>query len=192
FAVFQVKRIVRLDTLVRGIFEDAVVENLAILIDLNERRALVSGGTAQGLRKVAHIDVHRPRHKGGLGADGQGKRPQRIVDRAEWTGFDARSRPRGGRILPFGETIDFVIEENDLHVQVTADGMDQVVAADGEAVAVARDDPYLQIGPADLQSRRKGRGTPVDTVKAVGVHVVRKTAGAADSGDEHHLLAWEA
>ncbi len=47
-------------------------------------------------------------------------------------------------------------------------------------------------GRDGLQARGHGRGAAVDRVDAVGVHVVRKAAGAADAGDEHDLLARDA
>src|SRR5438105_13377750 len=50
-AVFQMQRIVRLDALIGGVLEDAVVENLAILVDLDKRRALVSRGPPQRFRE---------------------------------------------------------------------------------------------------------------------------------------------
>ena len=47
-------------------------------------------------------------------------------------------------------------------------------------------------GLASLQPGGERRGAAVDRVEAVGVHVVREAAGAADAGDEHHLLAGHA
>ena len=66
--------------------------------------------------------------------------------------------------------------------------MDQVVAADLQSVAVAGDDPHREVGPHRLQPRGHGRGPAVDRVDAVGVHVIREAAGAADPGDEDQLF----
>ena len=65
----------------------------------------------------------------------------------------------------------------------------QVVAADRQRVAVARDDPHQQIGPADLEAGGHRRGAAVNRVDAVGVHVIGKPARAADARDEHHLFS---
>ena len=77
------------------------------------------------------------------------QRPQRILDRAHRARFGPRAGARGRRILALGQAVDFVIEEDDLQVDVAADGVDQVVAADRKAVAVAGDDPDVQIGPGE-------------------------------------------
>ena len=68
----------------------------------------------------------------------------------------------------------------------------QVVAADAERVAVAGDDPHLQVRAHRLQPRRDGGGAAVNAVDAVRVQVVREPAGAADAGDEHQVLGRDA
>src|SRR5262249_4764635 len=67
--------------------------------------------------------------------------------------------------------------------------MDQMVAADGKRIAIARYHPHRQIGTGYLEAGRDRRGSAVDRVEAVRVHVVRKAARAADAGDEHEVLA---
>ena len=106
--------------------------------------------------------------------------------------FDRRAEPAGGRILALRQAVDFVVEQQNLDVHVPPQGVDQVVAADREAVAVAGDDPHLQVGVGEPQAGGERRGAAVDGVEAVGVHVVREAAGAADARDERHLLAWHA
>jgi hypothetical protein len=98
----------------------------------------------------------------------------------------------GGRCYAFGEAVDLVVEHDDLEVDVAADHMQEVIAADRQRIAVAGDDPDLQIRTRQLQSGGDGRGTAVNAVEAVGVHVVREPAGAADAGDEHRVLRTDA
>ena len=90
--------------------------------------------------------------------------------------------------MPFGQAVDAVVEEDDVDVNVTADGVQYVVAANGEAVAVAGDDPDLQVWIGDLQAGGQSGRSTVDAVDAVGVHIVGKSAGAANAGDEDHIL----
>ena len=47
-------------------------------------------------------------------------------------------------------------------------------------------------GLASLMPGREGRRAAVDRVEAVGRHVIRKAARAADAADEHRLLARDA
>ena len=51
--------------------EGAVVEDVAVLVDLDEGRALVFGGRAQGRGDVLLLDVDRAGDEGGLGAERQ-------------------------------------------------------------------------------------------------------------------------
>ena len=60
---------------------------------------------------------------------------------------------RGRRVLPLGQAVDAVVEQHDFDVDIAADGVHQVVAADRQAVAVAGDDPHRSVGPADFQAR---------------------------------------
>ena len=55
----------------------------------------------------------------------------------------------GSMTLPVngGEVIkEIIVEQEHVDVDVSTHGMDEVVAADGEAVTVARDLPYCKLG----------------------------------------------
>ena len=77
-------------------------------------------------------------------------------------------------------------EHRDVHV--VADGVNPVRRAYAAAVAVARIDEHGQVWPGHLDAFGHRQRTTVNTVKAVGFHVVRKAAGAANAGDKYGLL----
>ena len=118
----------------------------------------------------------------------QRQRMDRIIDRADRRAFGHFAQRRSRRILPLGQAVNAVVEQHDVQIEVAADGVHQMIAADRKPVAVAGDDPHRQIGPAALQAGGHRRSAAVDRVDAVGVHVIRKPAGAADAGDEHGFL----
>src|SRR5262245_7978558 len=66
--------------------------------------------------------------------------------------------------------------------------MDEVVATDRQRVAVYGDDPHIEVGARHGDARGNRRRAAVDAVDAVGVHVVREAARAANAGDEHGVL----
>ena len=66
-----------------------------------------------------------------------------------------------------------VVEQDDHEVDVAAQDVQDVVAADAQAVAVAGDDPHLELGARRLEPGGDRRRAAVDAVEAVGVHVVR-------------------
>ena len=118
-----------------------------------------------------------------------GGREVAVVDGAHWRALGDLPHRRGGRVLAFGQAVDAIVEQHEVEVHIAPDGVHQVVTADRQRIAVARDDPYAQVGPGCLHSGcHRGRAA-MDRMDAVGVHVIRKPARAADAGDEHDLLA---
>ena len=171
--------------------ERAVVEDRAVLVDLDQRRAPVLRGRAQRLGEVLAVGVGRAGHERGLGAEGQRDRVERVVHRAHRGGLgDLADLGRRG-VLALGQAVDPVVEQQDLEVDVAAQRVDQVVATDREGVTVAGDDPHRQVTARRGQAGGDGRGAPVDRVHAVGVEVVREARGAADARDEDDVLALE-
>ena len=59
--------------------------------------------------------------------------------------------------------------------------MYEMVAADGEAVAVARHLPHCEVRTGGLESCGDGGRTTMDGVHAVGVHVIREARRATDA-----------
>ena len=81
-------------------------------------------------------------HERRFAADGDRKRMKRIVDRAHRRALGHLAQRRRRRVLALGQAVDPVVEQHDVQVQVAADGVHQVVAADRQPVAVAGDDPH--------------------------------------------------
>ena len=76
---------------------------------------------------------------------------------------------------------DVVVEEYDGKVDVAARAVDEVVAADGCAVAVACDDDDVELGVGELDTRCERDGTAVCRMHGIEVHVARRARRAADT-----------
>ena len=172
--------------------EGAVVEDRAVLVDLDDRRAAVGGRRLEHLGEVLAVGVHRPRDEGALRAERERDRVEGGVHAAHRRGFRHQARLRGRAVLPLGQAVDAVVEEQDRHVDVAPHRVDEVVATDREGVAVTRHDPHGQVGAARRQTRRDRRRATVDRVHAVRVEVVREPRGAADAGDEGDVFLAQA
>ena len=135
---------------------------------------------------MMHVD--RAGDKRRLAADGDRQRMQRIIDRSERRALGHLPQGRSRRVLPLGQSINPVVEQQDVDVEIPPDGVHQVVAADRQGVAVAGDHPHRQVGPAGLQPGGHGRRPTMNRVDAVGVHVIGKPAGTTDAGDEDDLF----
>ncbi len=172
--------------------EGAVVEDVAVLVDLHQGGAGVVGGLAQHLGEVLAVGVDGPGDEGRLRADRQRHRVEGRVQGPHGGRLGDLADLGGGAVLALGEAVDAVVEQQDLEVDVAAQGVDEVVAADGQRVAVAGDDPHAQVAAGGGEAGGDGGGAAVDGVHPVGVHVVREAGGAADAGDEDDVLPGQA
>jgi len=148
----------------------------------------VLGSGDQNVLKMVLVDVDAAGHEGGLGGQRQRDRVEGPLDRSVGAARGALAVLRRGRVLPLRQSVDPVVEEQNLEIRVAAHGMDEVVAADGESVPVTGDDPDVQVGARGLQPRGDGRGAAVDAVDAKGPHVVREAARAANPADHDEIL----
>ena len=69
--------------LVRQSVERVIVEHRTVLVDLDDRRALVLGRLAKYIGEVGAVDVERPRHERRLRAERQCQRVERVVERPQ-------------------------------------------------------------------------------------------------------------
>ena len=66
--------------------------------------------------------------------------------------------------------------------------MQEVVPADGEAVAVPSGDDEREVGAGCFQSGRHCQRPTVEAVESIACHVRGQTRRAADAGDQRYLL----
>ena len=140
-AVDELERRVGFGFAFLGVGPGAVVEDVAVLVDLDERGARVLGGPLEHFAQVLDLGVDRAGDERGFAADRDRERMERVVDRAHRRALGLLAERRRGRVLALGEAVDAVVEQDDVDIEVAADGVHQVIAADREAVAVAGDDP---------------------------------------------------
>src|SRR4029453_14813100 len=105
-------------------------------------------------------------------SDGQRQRVERVVQGTHRGGLGDLALLGGRRVLPLGQPVDPVVEQQDLHVDVAPQGGDQVVAADRQRVAVTGHHPDRQVRPGGGDTGGDRRRAAVDRVHPVGVHVV--------------------
>src|SRR6266571_4756976 len=99
------------------------------------------------------------------------------------------AKDRRWAVLALGQTVDAVIEKDVVDVEVASQHVHKMIAADRQRVAVSGNYPDTQFGIRGLDSGGDCRRAAMNTVKAVGVHVVRKARRAADAGNKNRLLA---
>ena len=165
----------------------------ASLQDAHEGEPAVTEGRGDDLEQDLRnpVDCLRDeRHV--LHAERDRERVQCIEERAARCRVALRSLRRGRRGLLLRQAVDVIVVQQHGHVHVVADRVEPVRGADAATVAVAGVDEDVQIGTGELDALGDRQRTAVNAVEAVGAHVMRQAARAADSRDEDGLLRLEA
>jgi hypothetical protein len=92
--------------------------------------------------------------------------------------------------LSFGEPVDAVVKEHDLHIHIASQDMQQVITTNTESIAIPRDHPYHEIGPAGLEPCGNGGRTSVNGMEAICMHIVWEAARTPDARDKDNFLPW--
>ncbi len=69
--------------------------------------------------------------------------------------------------------------------------MIDMVAADGEPVAIAAEQKHMQIGPGETDARREWDGAAMDVMRAVAVDEIRKARRTTDACESNDLFVLE-
>ena len=174
--------------LVGEVRERGIVEHDAVLEDLDERCAGVGVGLLEHIHQVRLVDIHRTRHEPRSDPQGHGGRTDRIGHRAAWRGGRQRAPLGCRRDLALGQTVDLVVEQDDIEIDVAPQGMHQVISANTEPVAITRNHPDVEVGIRQLGARGHRWSPAVNRVKTVGGHVVGETRRAPDPRNEDAVL----
>ena len=91
--------------------------------------------------------------------------------------------------MPFCKTVDAVVQQYHVDVDIASHGVDEVVSADSQTVAIAANLPYCKVRISHFQSRSYRRRTSVYGLHGVGIHVIRQARRASDARN-HRRLMW--
>src|SRR5579863_3340150 len=170
--------------------ESAVVENIAVLVDLDEGSALVRVGSPENLGHVLAVHIVGTGYERRLGTKGQRNGVVRVVKRPERRGFCYLSGLRRRGVLPLCETVNLIVEQDDREIDVPAEGVQQMVAPYRKSIPVTGYNPDVEIRTRNCQPGGERRGAPVDRMNAICVHVVGEAARAADPRHKHGVLTF--
>ncbi len=79
------------------------------------------------------------------------------------------------RILPLGKSVDSVVEEQDIDVNIAPYGVYKMVASYRESISIPADLPHCKRGVGDLDAGAYGGSASVDGMESIGVHIIRKS-----------------
>jgi len=188
FAMFEIDDILFFLVLLGSKFKRARIKDITVLVDFHKGRPFVMCCPFEDGTEVFDINVNGTGGECRAGTDGNRQRIQRPIHRTKGRTLRFRPGRTGGRVLTFGQTVNLVVEHDHFQIHVATQHVHEVIPADRQGITVTGDHPDLQIRVSQLDARGNRRSPAVNTVHAVGVHVIRETAGAANSGNEHKLL----
>ena len=94
----------------------------------------------------------------------------------------------GGTALPSRHAVGEVVDAEHGDVRVAAGGVDEVVAPNGNEVAVTAVNDHLQVRVGGMEAQRERDGATVGGVEAIAVYVAGNAAGASDAGDDRERV----
>src|SRR5204862_5758061 len=124
-----------------------------------------------------------PRDEGGSGGNELFHRIDRHVDRAGRIGFALETDGRRRRGLLFGQAIDEIVHDEVDEVDVLARAVVEMVAADGETVAIAGEQKDVQVRPGQTDPAGERDGAAVDEVGAVAGDEMWEARRTTDPGE---------
>ena len=176
-------RFLIINNIVRTIIKDnAVLKNLA------DAGPFVGMGGLQHLNGAWGIGSHGAGEEVTAGTKAEFSGAERILDGAVGAGLGDKASGRGGAVLTLRETVDTVVQQNHVEIDVATVSVDEMVSADGKTVTVAANLPHVELGVSHLSARGDSRGTAMDGVHAVCGHVMGQTAAAADTANDGDVL----
>ncbi len=110
------------------IAERSIVEDVAVLIDFDDCRALMQGSATQGFAQVLDVRVDRACDESRFGTKGDHDRVQRMIDGSHRRALGDGAFGAGGRILTFGQSINAVIEHHQREIHIAPQQMNEVIA----------------------------------------------------------------
>ena len=158
-----------------------VVEDDAVLQHLRHTGTLVLVGSLQHLNAALGIGSHATGEEVTAGTKAEFGRTERILHSAVRARLADEATGTGGAVLTLRQTVDTVVEQNHVQVDVTTHGVDEVVAANSQTVAIARYLPDTELGVHHLGTCSDSGSTTVNGLHGIGIDVIRQAAAATNA-----------
>ena len=135
------------------------------------------------LYHVVHLRGMAAGDEGGAAIDQGAHWIDRLIKGAPRIGLGFEADGRGGGGLFLGQTINRIVHDDIRHARIFPRRVDEVITADGEAIAVTAEHKNVQIIASEANPSGKRQGAAVNIVTAVRVDEVGEAGGATDAGE---------
>src|SRR6185437_469188 len=90
--------------------------------------------------------------------------------------------------LAGGQTVNLVVHDDVKQIDVAAHGVNEVIAADAEAVSISPGYDHSQPVVSELHACGHSQGAAVERVHTVGIDVAGEVRGTADAADGNDIV----
>ena len=153
-----------------------VVEDNTVLQDFAYRSTFMQFGSLEDIYCSCSVCSHRTCKEVTSCTEAKLCRTERILYcsvRRRLADETARTR---WRILSLGESVDTVVEQNHVKVDVTAHGMDEMVSTNGKSVTVTANLPDGEVWIGNLRTSSNSCCTTMDGLHGICINIIWKTA----------------
>src|SRR5215472_16832222 len=126
------------------------------------------------LHHVSHVRGVCTRDECGPSGDQFLHRIYWLIDRAGGISFALKPDGGRGRSLFLRQAVDEVVHDEIGHVDVHARAVIEMVAADGESVAVAAEKEYVEVGPGEADATGEWYRAAVNKMCPMAVDEIRE------------------
>ncbi len=155
---------------------------------LDQAETVLGDGLCQELVQFEGVIDRGAGDVAGAGGDGQFADREGRLNIPVGGGGGASAEGCGRAVLAAGHAVNGIVDHQGSDADVAPGGVDEVVPADRQGVAVAHDGDHFHVGSGDLQTGGKGQGAAVGGVQGVEVHVDGHARRAADAGHQGHIV----
>ena len=152
----------------------------------------VKNGTLEHFVHVLHLCRVGAGDEGRSAGDKLCHGIDRAINGSPGIGLGLASNGSGWRGLVFGEAVDEIVHDDVGKIDVLPGGVVEVVAPDGESVAVTTKHENVEVRTREGDAGCKRKGTTVNEVDAVGIHEVWEARRATDTGNDTNFFVGNA
>ena len=155
---------------------------------LNKGKTPSIQGLFNGFGKIPRVQNGPPGHVGCARCKGQKGKAERLVRIAARSGCCFGHAGGGGCRLAAGHAVDQVVHADHRDIHVAPGRMDEVIAADGEKIAVPAEYHHVKLRIGQLHAGCKGNGPAVSGMIGIKPGISGATARTSYAGNHHRLI----
>ena len=148
----------------------------------------MTGCCFQDLNRRPSIDCYTTGKETSTSTETQFCRTERVFYRTVWRWLADKSTCWSRRILPLRQSVNTVVQQDDINIHITANGMNEMVTSNGQSVSITWNLPDGKSRIHHFGTCSNGCGASGNGMHAIGIHIVRQTRRTTDTWDNGYFV----